>query len=183
MTHNHSDQYITPWFTTTGSVWHPSWASGCESWWAMLSQWLWIMVCNAEPVVVNHGVLCRARGCELWCITHHNSQPLAQHCTPWLTTTGSALHTIIHNYLLSIKPVVVNHGISYGASGRESWCIILSQWLLVMMCIAESVDVNHGLLCCASGCDWWWVMHTIIHNHLLSITHHDSQPLVQYNSP
>jgi hypothetical protein len=32
--------------------------SGCESWCAMLSQWLCVMVCNAEPVAVNHGVLC-----------------------------------------------------------------------------------------------------------------------------
>jgi hypothetical protein len=50
-------------------------ASGCESWFAMLSQWLWNMVCYAEPVVmyyvcytepvvVNHGVLFWASGCE-----------------------------------------------------------------------------------------------------------------------
>ena len=42
------------------------WASGFESWWVMLSQWLWIMVCYSEPVVVNHGVLCWASGCESW---------------------------------------------------------------------------------------------------------------------
>ena len=42
------------------------WASGFESWWVMLSQWLWIMVCYSEPVVVNHGVLCWACGCESW---------------------------------------------------------------------------------------------------------------------
>ena len=63
--------------------------SGCESWWAMLSKWLWIivryaepvvvnhdevccasglwiMVCYAVPVVVNHGELCSASGCESW---------------------------------------------------------------------------------------------------------------------
>jgi hypothetical protein len=33
----------------------------------MLNQWLCIMVCYAEPVVVNHGVLFRASGCESWC--------------------------------------------------------------------------------------------------------------------
>ena len=33
-------------------------AGGCDSWCAMLSQWLLIMVCIAEPVVVNHGVYC-----------------------------------------------------------------------------------------------------------------------------
>jgi hypothetical protein len=43
-------------------------ASRCNSWWAMLSQWLWIMVyytepvfmnhaCYANQVIVNHGVL------------------------------------------------------------------------------------------------------------------------------
>jgi hypothetical protein len=32
------------------------WASGYESWCVMLSQWLWIMVCDVEPVVVNQGV-------------------------------------------------------------------------------------------------------------------------------
>jgi hypothetical protein len=32
--------------------------SGCESWFAMLSQWLLIMVCYAGPVVMYYGVLC-----------------------------------------------------------------------------------------------------------------------------
>ena len=40
------------------------WASGCESYCVILSQWLWIMVIYAEPVVVNHGVLFWASGCE-----------------------------------------------------------------------------------------------------------------------
>ena len=29
--------------------------SGCESWFALLSQWLLLMVCIAEQVIVNHG--------------------------------------------------------------------------------------------------------------------------------
>jgi hypothetical protein len=53
------------------------------------------------------------------------------------------------------EPVVVNHGMLYGARGCVSWCVILRQWLLVMMCIAEPFSVNHGLFCCASGCDSW----------------------------
>jgi hypothetical protein len=53
------------------------------------------------------------------------------------------------------EPVVVNHGVLYGASGSGSWCVMLNQWLLVMMCIAERVAVNHGLFCCASGCESW----------------------------
>jgi hypothetical protein len=99
------------------------WASGCESCCVILSQWLWIMVCYAELVVVNHGVLCWASGGESWCvmlsqrlwikvhtkthnhwlsIAHHDSQPLAQHNTPWFTTTSTALHTMIHNHWFSI---------------------------------------------------------------------------------
>jgi hypothetical protein len=30
----------------------------------MVSQYLLIMVCNSEPVVVNHGLLYCAKGCE-----------------------------------------------------------------------------------------------------------------------
>jgi len=35
-------------------------------------------------------------------ITHHDTQPLAQHNTPQFTTTGSAKLTMIHNHWLSI---------------------------------------------------------------------------------
>ena len=31
-------------------------ANGCESWRIMLCQWLLIMLCYVEPVVVNHDV-------------------------------------------------------------------------------------------------------------------------------
>jgi hypothetical protein len=50
-------------------------ASDCESWCAMLRQWLCIMVIYDEPVAINHGVL-------LWAFTHHDSQPLAEYNTP-----------------------------------------------------------------------------------------------------
>jgi hypothetical protein len=61
------------------------WASGCESCCAMLSRmvvnhvelcwadWLWIMVKYAKQVVKWHST------------THHDSQPLAQHNSPWFT--------------------------------------------------------------------------------------------------
>jgi hypothetical protein len=52
------------------------------------------------------------------------------------------------------EPMVVNHGVLYGASGCESWRAILSQWLLIMVCIPEQVIaihvpvvVHHGVLC------------------------------------
>jgi len=51
------------------------------------------------------------------------------------------------------EPVVVNHGVLYGSIECESWCVILSQWLFMMMCIAEQVIVNHGEFYCSSGCE------------------------------
>jgi hypothetical protein len=48
------------------------------------------------------------------------------------------------------KPVVVNHGVLCGASGCESWCVLLSQWLLIMMYIAEEVILNLGEVYCTS---------------------------------
>jgi hypothetical protein len=195
----------------------------------MLNQWICIMVCYAEPVDVNHGVLFWASGCPQhnspwftttvsayhiiihnhWLsITQHDSQPLAQHdnpwsqplphhSTPWFTTSGSELHTMIDNHWLSTtnhdsqtlirhdtpwfpttgvsiahhdsqllcsnntsrfitteltiglwitvsydEPMVVNHGVLCWASGCESWCVILSQWLWIMLCYSEP----------ASGC-------------------------------
>ena len=45
----------------------------------------------------------------------------------------------------------MNHGVLYGDSFCESWCVILSQWLLVMVCFDVPVVVSHGELCCARG--------------------------------
>ena len=36
----------------------------------------------------------------------------------------------------------MNHGV-----------LILGQWLLIIVCIAEKVIVSHGELCCVSGCE------------------------------
>jgi hypothetical protein len=87
-------------------------ANGCEPWWAMLSQWLWIMVCYDGPVGGNHGVLCWATGCESW------SAMLSQ----WLW--------IVVSYA---EPVVVNHGVLCWATGCELWCVMLSQWLWIIV--------------------------------------------------
>ena len=43
------------------------------------------------------------------------------------------------------EPVVANHVVLCIASGCESWCVILSPWLCIMVCYAEPVDVNHGV--------------------------------------
>jgi hypothetical protein len=48
------------------------------------------MVCYTEPVVVNHGVLCRASGCKSWCVL------LSQ----WVGIM-----------VCYAEPVVVNHGV------------------------------------------------------------------------
>jgi hypothetical protein len=103
-------------------------------------------------------------------IAHNNSKPLAQYNTPWLTTTGSVEHTMIHNNwaqhsvswftswwdMLSL--VVVNHGVSSWTSCCEWCCVKLSQWLWIMMCYSEPVVVKHGLLCCAKCCESWCLM-------------------------
>ena len=97
-----------------------------ESWYAMLSQLLWIMMCYAEPVVVNHCELCWSSGCEaLWVIL-----------SEWLWII-----------LCYAEP-----------GGWESWCAMLCQWLCsivwywagcvgIMMCYVDSVGVNYGVLC------------------------------------
>ena len=157
----------------------------------MLNQWLWIMVCYAEPVVdeswcvmlrpvvVNHGVLCWASGCESWCVILSQwfwtsetvvcvlygvlclSQWLfmlcysdgvlcwASGCESWLLYYAEPV--IVNHGVLClfvnhcvILPVVVNHGV-----------VMLSQWLWIMVCYAEAV-------CCESWCvilrQWLWIM-------------------------
>ena len=43
-------------------------------------------------------------------------------------------------------PVVVNHGVLCCVSGCESCRVMLSQWLLIMVCNAEAVVVNDGVI-------------------------------------
>ena len=65
------------------------------------------MACYAEAVVVNHGELCLASSCELWCAM------LSQ----WFGIM-----------VCYADPVGMNHGELCYASGYESWCGMLSQW-------------------------------------------------------
>ena len=51
------------------------------------------------------------------------------------------------------EQVVANHGVLCSVSDCESWCVMLSQWLCILMCYAEPVVVNHGVLFWASGCE------------------------------
>jgi hypothetical protein len=57
---------------------------------------------------------------------HHDSQPLAQ------------------IMVCFTEPVVVNHDVYCWESDFESRWVLLYQWLLIMVCIAEQVIVNYG---------------------------------------
>jgi hypothetical protein len=215
MTHHDSQplaQHSTAWFTTCydelvvvylGVL---CWVRGCESSCVMLSQSLWIMVCYAEPVVVNHGEWWMSEWLSMihnqWVsITHHDSQPLAQHSTPWFTTTRSFIThhdsqplaqintpwftntgwAMMSQWLWIVlsygEPVVMNNGVLYLDSGCDSWCAMLRQLLWIMVCYSEPVVVNHKMH------NHWHSINTMIHNHWLSIAHYDSQPQAQNNTP
>ena len=44
------------------------------------------------------------------------------------------------------EQLVVNHGGLYCASGFESWCDMICQWLGIVVCYTEQVVVNHGVV-------------------------------------
>jgi hypothetical protein len=146
---------------------------------------MWIMESYAEPVVVNHGELWWASVCESWCkmmsqwlcivVCYAESIPQAQHNTPWFTTTGPSKHTIIHNLRLNIthhdsQPLdqhstpwfiatgSVNHCVLCCGNGCESWFIMLSQWLWIVVYHVEPVIVNHSELFWASSYESWCAM-------------------------
>jgi hypothetical protein len=141
----------------------------------MLSQWLWIMVCYAERVVVNHGVLWWASGCKscrvrlsqwlwLWIMLCYAEPVVVNHIVLcWASGCEPCL--------CYVEWVGVNHGVLCWASGCESWCEILTQWLWIMVYYAEPVVMHYGVLCWASGGESW------------CIAHHDSQPLYQHSTP
>jgi hypothetical protein len=111
--------------------------SCCESRFVMVSQWLWIMVYNAEPVAMNHGVLCWASG--------HGMLFWSSDCVSWCDMLSQWLCIMVWYS----EPVVVNHGVLFWAGCGESWCAMLSpvvvngdvfckaKWLWIMMCYAK----------------------------------------------
>jgi hypothetical protein len=173
-------------------------ASGCESWCVLLSQWLWIMVWYAASVVVNyvvlclwimasyteqvtmnHGLLYYASGCESWWVM------LCQVCESWCVMLSQWLWImviyaepnscesccvilsrlcLIYGVLCRAigykwyEPVVGKYGVLCWPSDSESWCVMLSKWLWVIVSYAEPVVVNHGVQCWASGCELLCVM-------------------------
>jgi hypothetical protein len=183
ITHHDSQplvQHNTRWFTTTGpalhTMTHIHWLSITHHDSQPLAQhWLWIIVSYAEPVVDNHVVLSCAigifslcvilsqwlwiidghavpkvmiDGVKFWASGYEHSQPLVQHNTRWFTTTSSALHTKTH-----IRRLSITHHDSQPLEGCELWRVILSQWLSIMVCYTEPVDVNHGKFYGASSCE------------------------------
>ena len=92
-------------------------------------------MCNTETVVVNYGVMLSQWLLIMVCntepvIVNHGLLCSPKGCESWRVILGK---------------VVVNHGVLYGASGCDSWCVIPCQWLLIMVCYADPVDVNHGV--------------------------------------
>ena len=103
-------------------------ANKCESWWTLLSQWLWIMVCYAEPVVVNHCELCWAGGCEtLWAMPSQWLWIILCYAEPGVLVSWCAM---LSQWLCII--------VCYSGMGVwESWCAMLSQWLCIIVCYSE----------------------------------------------
>jgi hypothetical protein len=64
----------------------------------MLSQWLWIMLCYTEPVVV------------IRCVKLSN----------WLRFMVSYAEPVVVNHIYYAEPVVVNHVVLFWTSGCES---------------------------------------------------------------
>jgi hypothetical protein len=54
--------------------------------------------------------------------------------------------------------VVVHHGVLGGGSACESFRVMMSQWLGIMVCYVEPVVDNTGEICCTSGCESWCAM-------------------------
>jgi hypothetical protein len=108
-------------------------ASGCESWWARLSQWLWITMCYYVQVGMHHGELWWVSGCDSCC---------ASRCEPW--------RVMLNHWLWIIE--------FCWASGCAPLWVILRQWVWIMVCYAEPVVVNHGVLFSSHMCEPWWGM-------------------------
>jgi hypothetical protein len=144
---------------------------------------LWIMVCYAEKVIVNHDELCRASSCESWCImvsqwlwilVGYSEAVVVNHCllceAPWLRIMMYyAEQSGCESLYAMLSPVVGNHGVLCQTSGSESWFVMLGQWLWIMvyyteplLCImvyhAELVSFNHGELWWTSGYESWCAM-------------------------
>jgi hypothetical protein len=133
------------------------WVSCCESWYVMLNQWLLIMVCNVEKVIVKYGELCCvsgyelcrallgnddelywASGCESWCaIRSQWFLIIVGYAEPLVGNQGVILSQSLWNMVCYAVPVVESHDVTWvwilmcfaEPSGCELWCVIPSHWL------------------------------------------------------
>ena len=99
------------------------WTSACDSWCVMLSQWLWIMVCYAEPVLWIPLCYTEPNSCESCCVI------LSRLCFSY----GVSCRAIGYEWY---EPMVVNYDVLWWTSDCESWCVMLSKWLRVMVSYA-----------------------------------------------
>ena len=96
-------------------------------------------VCYTELVVVGHGVLCWASGCEsLYVILF---QSVVVNHIEWSWACGC------ESWFVKLSQWLWYHVVLCWTSGCESLCVILSEWLWIMLCYAEPVVVNDDELC------------------------------------
>jgi hypothetical protein len=123
-------------------------ASGRESWWAMLSQWLWNIVSYAELSVW-----------ESWCAMLSQWLWISMLCwTRCVEIMVCYSEPVVGNHGVNAVPVVMNHCLLFCASRCEPWRCILRQWLWIIMFYSVPVGVTHGELCWTSGCESWCVI-------------------------
>ena len=114
---------------------------------------MWIILSNAEPVVVNHGVLfCANRFEILWGILSH-SLSIIVYYTESLVLYHCQLcrDSGCESWWGMLIQWFVNHGVLCCSSGVESWRVMLSQWSWIIVSYAEPVVVKHCELCWAQG--------------------------------
>ena len=125
-------------------------------------------------------------------ISHYSSQPLVQYNTPWLSTTGSAKHTIIHNHWLSIthhdsQPLVHHNSEWLTTTGSALHTMIHNHWSTITRHNSQPLahiihnqwlDMTHH-----NANKIRSVYHNMIPNCSVQYRTHDSQPLAQHSTP
>ena len=113
-------------------------ASRCESCWTLLSQWLWITVCYAEPGVVNHCELCWDSGCKTWwVIQRHWLWIIVCYAESGMSESWyGMLSKWLRISVCCAEPVVVKHCELCWDIGYESLWVMMSQWLWIIVCYA-----------------------------------------------
>jgi hypothetical protein len=115
-------------------------------------------VCHAEPVVVNHGVVCWPSGCESWWgMLRKWLLIMLCYAEPVVVNHCAMLSQWLSIMVCYSEPVVVNHGVHYLQP--------LAQYSMPLFTTFGTAQQS------------------MINKHLLSITHHDSHSLSQHYTP